>query len=102
MAQELSHSMACGMFLDEGSNPCLLHWQAESLPLSHQASPRVCLVGKKSPNNFPISLIFMVRRFFQPLIVLISTPSFFLKTAMDSEGKWKDEGGSELENRQIC
>ena len=26
--------------LDQGSNPCLLHWQEDSLPLSHQGSPR--------------------------------------------------------------
>ena len=25
--------------LDWGLNPCLLHWQADSLPLSHQGSP---------------------------------------------------------------
>ena len=24
--------------LDQGSKPCLLHWQADSLPLSHQGS----------------------------------------------------------------
>ena len=30
---------ACGIFPDQGSNPCLLHWQADSLPLSHQGSP---------------------------------------------------------------
>ena len=31
---------ACsGIFLAQGSNSCLLHWQAESLPLSHQGSP---------------------------------------------------------------
>ena len=29
---------ACGIFLDQGSNPCLQHWQADSLPLSHQGS----------------------------------------------------------------
>ena len=28
-----------GIFLDQGSNFCLLHWQADSLPLSHQGSP---------------------------------------------------------------
>ena len=28
--------MACGIFLDQGSNPCLLHWQTDSLPLSCQ------------------------------------------------------------------
>lgn len=31
----LSCSTACGIFPDQGSNPCLLHWQAYSLPLSH-------------------------------------------------------------------
>ena len=34
----LSCSMACGIFPDQGSNPCLLHWQADSLPVSHEGS----------------------------------------------------------------
>ena len=29
---------ACGIFLDQG--PCPLHWQADSYPLYHQASPK--------------------------------------------------------------
>ena len=29
---------ACGIFPDQGSNMCLLHWQADSLPLSHQGT----------------------------------------------------------------
>ena len=33
-------SVACGIFPDQGSNPCLLHWQADSQPLCHQGSPR--------------------------------------------------------------
>ena len=37
-----SCSMACGIFPDQGSNPCPLHWQADSQPLRHQGSP----VGK--------------------------------------------------------
>ena len=37
-AHRLSCSVACGIFLDQGFNPCLLHWQADSLPLSHQGS----------------------------------------------------------------
>ena len=28
-----------GIFLTQGSNPSLFHWQANSLPLSHQGSP---------------------------------------------------------------
>ena len=34
-----SCSMACEIFLDQGLNPCPLHWQAGSHPLSHQQSP---------------------------------------------------------------
>ena len=33
VAHELSCSTSCGIFLDQGSNPCLLHWQVGSLPL---------------------------------------------------------------------
>ena len=40
VACRLSCSTACGIFPDQGSNPCLLHWQAEALPLSHQRSPK--------------------------------------------------------------
>ena len=34
-----SCSAACGIFPDQGSNPCSLHWQADSQPLHHQGSP---------------------------------------------------------------
>ena len=33
-----SRSAACGIFPDQGSNPCPLHWQADSQPLCHQGS----------------------------------------------------------------
>ena len=39
VAHGLSGSTACGIFL----NPHLLHWQVDSLPLSHQASPTLVL-----------------------------------------------------------
>ena len=39
LALELSCSKACGILPDQGLNPCLLHWQVDSLPLSHQRSP---------------------------------------------------------------
>ena len=34
-----------GDFLDPGIKPCLLHWQVDSLSLSHQESPKdvVCI-----------------------------------------------------------
>ena len=44
MAHKLSWSTACGIFPDQGSNLCLLHWQADSLPLSHQGSPETSLL----------------------------------------------------------
>ena len=34
-----SCSAACGILPDQGSNPCPLHWQADSPPLRHQGSP---------------------------------------------------------------
>ena len=33
-----SCSAACGILPDQGSNPCALHWQADSQPLRHQGS----------------------------------------------------------------
>ena len=49
VAHGLSCSVACGIFPDQGSNPCPVHWQADSQPLSHQGS-RICfLYSEKSP-----------------------------------------------------
>ena len=39
VAQELSSSKAGGIFPDQGLNLRLLHWQGDSLPLSHQGRP---------------------------------------------------------------
>ena len=39
VAHEPSCSGACGIFPDQGSNPCSLHWQADSQPLHYQGSP---------------------------------------------------------------
>ena len=39
VAHGLSRPAACGIFPDQGSNPCLPHWQADSQPLRHQGSP---------------------------------------------------------------
>ena len=38
----LSWSVTCGIFLDQGSNLCLLHWEVDSLPLSHQRRLYYC------------------------------------------------------------
>ena len=42
VAHRLSCSAACGILLGQGSNPCPLHWQADSQPLRHQGSPLSC------------------------------------------------------------
>ena len=39
VAHRPSCSAACGIFPDQGSNPCPLHWQADSQQLRHQGSP---------------------------------------------------------------
>ena len=39
-----SCSAAGGILPDQGSNPCPLHWQADSQPLRHQGSPGVSLL----------------------------------------------------------
>ena len=54
----LSCCVACRIFSDWGSNLCLLHWQADCLPLSHQGSPHMnfrisfCISEKKYLWNF--------------------------------------------------
>ena len=54
-----SCSVACGIFPDQGSNPCPLHWQADSQPLCHQGSPNNELLCTHHPvstvvNPWPI------------------------------------------------
>ena len=39
-------SAACGIVPDQGSNPCPLHWQADSQPLRHQGSPTPILFDR--------------------------------------------------------
>ena len=34
------HALLQGILPTQGSNPCLLHWQADSLPVSYQGSPK--------------------------------------------------------------
>ena len=48
-----SCSVACGIFPDQGSNLCPLHWQADSQPLRHQGS---CVSGILITNLVPTSM----------------------------------------------
>ena len=38
-ARQLWYPAACGIFSDQGLNPCPLHWQVDSQPLDHQGTP---------------------------------------------------------------
>ena len=58
VAHRLSCSAACGIFLDQRLNSCPLHWQADSLPLSHQGSPICSLLILPQP--CPTGLIVFV------------------------------------------
>ena len=57
MAQRLCCSAACGIFPDQGSKPCPLHWQADSQPLRHQGSPRQQLLMGYQLVWFVLSLL---------------------------------------------
>ena len=64
VVHQLSCSKACGIFPDQGSNLCLLHWQADSLPLRHQGSPLIIVL-------IYISLIIInVKHFFICLLAI--------------------------------
>ena len=41
VAHGLSYPTACGILLDQGSNLCLLYWQADSSPVSHPGNPKL-------------------------------------------------------------
>ena len=49
VAHRLSCSAAYGIFPDQGLNPCPLHWQVDSYPLSHQGSPVSGLMSIYNP-----------------------------------------------------
>ena len=55
-------SAACGIFPDQGSNPCPLHWQADSQPLRHQGSPflRFCTVIREQNATYYILYYFLL------------------------------------------
>ena len=44
--------VACGIYLTQGSNPCLLRWPVDSFPLSHQGSPIILFFGSLKKIHF--------------------------------------------------
>ena len=85
-----SCSVACGVFPDQGSNPCPLHWQADSQPPRHQGSPlfSFLLVWRE----------WLLPSFLHVQLKTASPPASFLKTCtmkklqqeihMDTWGVW--------------
>ena len=57
-----SCSVACGIFPDQGSNLCPLHWQTDSQPLRHQGSP-------SSKNFIVLSLTFRSMIYFELIFI---------------------------------
>ena len=53
VAHRPSCSAACGIFPDQGLNPCPLHWQADSQPLRHQRSPGAALRSSRPASREP-------------------------------------------------
>ena len=45
--------MACGIFPDQGSNPCLLHWQVDARPVYHQGDCHSSTVIPKHLDTTP-------------------------------------------------
>ena len=86
MGSSASAVAACRIFPDQGWNLCLLHWQADSLPLSHQRSPRSCfsLSHNPHPRLTFISLLLLLGYYSPSPSQLHKTPSFpwgFLNTS---------------------
>ena len=82
-----SCSAACGIFPDQGSNPCPLHWQADSQPLHHQGSP--CFLFNKEEiiiyyGKIQHSCSVENRMFIFFLLEVNSRPLFFFFTFYDT------------------
>ena len=54
-----ANSLLQGIFQTQETNPRLLHWQADSLPLSHLGSPSLPLHASVSVVDYFISDIFV-------------------------------------------
>ena len=70
-------SAACGIFPDQGSNPCPLHWQAGSQPLRHQGSPSPLFLPDKN-----VLVLSLCREFFDRL------PVFLLRENQQPQSKF--------------
>ena len=82
VVHRLSCSTACGIFPGQGSNPCPLHWQVDSLPLCHQGSSSIIfkcikyihIVVQPSPSSSPELYSFCKTETLSPLNTNFSVP----------------------------
>ena len=77
MAHRLSCSVACGIFPDQGSNLCPLHWQADSQPLRHQGSPSDLLLMNTMQWKLTLILNLAHKRQYSSLLALLLRTSTF-------------------------
>ena len=77
-----SCSMACGIFPVQGSNPCPLHWQADSQPLRHQGSPSSFLTQAFTAINVPLSTAFTAFHTFPYVVFSFLFVSRYLKISL--------------------
>ena len=77
-----SCSAACGVFPDQGLNPCPLHWQSDSQPLRHQGSPPFLFLFFWDPYSSNVGAFNVVPEV--PETVLNSFHSFFFILRCDS------------------
>ena len=54
VAHGLSCSLACGIFLDQGLNLCLLRWQGDPSPMNHLGHPKTFALREFSSIFLPI------------------------------------------------
>ena len=74
VVHRLCCSRVCRIFLHQGSNPCLLNWEADSLPMSHQGNP-ISLHSNTAHSN--LSLLWLSLEFRE--VTKFTIFLFFLK-----------------------
>ena len=79
----LSCPVACGIFPDQGWNPCPLHWQGDSYTLYHQGSPFLWLSNFSKSAHIPWN--------FYPRICRPLLQPAFLDFRREQEG-WEETG----------
>ena len=78
------HFLLRGIFPIQGPNPCLLHWQEDSLPLSQLGSPW----GIVAINKFPLNKLTTMKKYRRtPPPPLPRWPNFYHECF--AEGNWE-------------